>query len=154
VLTVILEDFLVICLSLHLSKCLFFLLSIFLSVFLSVYRAIFFCQYISAFQCPMEKKHFMIKYLLDANNFSVKELSKDHIDTIRYIMNSLPSLLCCLCYSEQTAAFVACAGSLLSIGVVWAFVPQRTKKTQVKGNLQSLMTYKYRQQKWTGIKVS
>lgn len=40
------------------------------------------------------------------------------------------SFLCC---SEQTAAFVACIGSVLSIGVVWVFVPQRTKKSQGKG---------------------
>lgn len=35
-------------------------------------------------------------------------------------------------FSEQTAAFVACIGSVLSIGVVWVFVPQRTKKSQGK----------------------
>ncbi|XP_022337784.1 solute carrier family 22 member 18-like [Crassostrea virginica] len=34
--------------------------------------------------------------------------------------------------SEQAAAFVACFGSFLSIAFVWMFVPQRTKKTQVK----------------------
>lgn len=35
-------------------------------------------------------------------------------------------------FSEQAAAFVACIGSVLSIGVVWVFVPQRTKKSQGK----------------------
>ncbi|XP_013389470.1 solute carrier family 22 member 18 [Lingula anatina] len=31
-------------------------------------------------------------------------------------------------YSEQTAAFVACAGSMLSVVLVWCFVPHNTKK--------------------------
>ncbi|XP_062568913.1 solute carrier family 22 member 18-like [Saccostrea cucullata] len=40
-------------------------------------------------------------------------------------------------FSEQTAAFVACAGSLVSIGIVWMFVPKRTKKSHIKESSDS-----------------
>lgn len=40
-------------------------------------------------------------------------------------------------FSEQKAAFVACAGSVLSIYIVWLFTPEKTKKVHLEGKSDS-----------------
>ena len=39
----------------------------------------------------------------------------------------------CVCYSEQHAAFVACAGSIVSMGLCLYFIPHVTKKSESHG---------------------
>ena len=36
-------------------------------------------------------------------------------------------------FSEQTSAYVACVGSLLSVAIVWLTVPRHTKRAKVEG---------------------